>query len=72
VVTVAPITRTIRGIPTEVPLGIVEGLKQASVANLDAIQTVAAERLGRFVGSLSRQRRPEIRRALLFAYDLDD
>jgi mRNA interferase MazF len=70
-VTVAPITRTIRGIPTEIPLGVDAGLKTASVANLDCVQTVAKTRIGRFLGALGAHRRAEVRTALCFALGLD-
>jgi mRNA interferase MazF len=70
-VTVAPVTRTIRGIPTEVRLGIAEGLKSESVANLDSLQTVGKERLGRYIGSISVRRKTELRKALLFALELN-
>ncbi|MGH7859310.1 MAG: type II toxin-antitoxin system PemK/MazF family toxin, partial [Candidatus Binatia bacterium] len=39
-VTVAPVTRTIRGIPVEVPLGREHGLPARCVANLDDISTI--------------------------------
>jgi mRNA interferase MazF len=70
-VTVAPVTRTIRGIPTEVALGVDEGLKAPSVANLDNLQTVRASRLGRYLGSISASRRAEVRDAVLFALGLE-
>ena len=70
-VTVAPITRTIRGIPTEVVLGIDEGLKTESAASLDNVQTVAREKVGRHLGTLSTRRKSEVRRALLFALELE-
>jgi mRNA interferase MazF len=70
-VTVAPITRTIRGVPTEVLLGADEGMKDACVANFHSLQTVSVKRIGRYVGSLSAARKSEIRRALLFALELD-
>lgn len=71
-VTVAPITRTIRGIPTEVGLGTDNGLKVTSVANFDSLQTVGKERIGRYLGSVGAQRRSEVREALLFAFDLEE
>ncbi len=70
-VTVAPITRTIRGSPTELRLGPDHGLKEESVAKLDALQTVSKERIGRFVGSIRDDLKPTIRGALLFALELD-
>lgn len=39
--TVAPITTRVRGIPTEVPLGRLEGLPKRCVANLDTLTTIA-------------------------------
>jgi mRNA interferase MazF len=70
-VTVAPITRTIRGIPTEVVLGDESGLKTRSAANFDNLQTVSKERLGRYLGALPRTRWGEVREAVLFALALE-
>lgn len=69
---VAPITRTVRGIATEVPLGPESGLKVPSAAKLDQVQAVHRKRLGRFVGSLDPARKREVREALLFALELED
>ncbi|MCC7534979.1 MAG: type II toxin-antitoxin system PemK/MazF family toxin [Deltaproteobacteria bacterium] len=71
-VVVAPITRTVRGIATEVPIGVESGLKEPSAAKLDQLQAVHRNRLGRFVGSLDRARKREVLDALLFALELDD
>lgn len=71
-VTVVPVSRTIRGIPTEVRLGMAEGLKTDSVANFDSLQTVARNRVGRLLGSIGTHRKREIRDALLFALELDE
>lgn len=70
-ISVAPVTRSIRGIPPEIPLGIGEGLKDPSVANLDSIQTVSRTRLGRYLGPIAASRKDEVRRALLFAFELE-
>jgi len=70
-VTVAPITRTVRGIPTEVRLGVAEGLKGDSAAQLDSLQTVHKRRLGRYLGSVDTGRKTDIRDALLFALELE-
>ena len=67
--TIAPITRTVRGIPSEVPLGPEDGMPQPCAANLDHVQTVARGRLGALVTTLPTQRMAEIREALLFALD---
>jgi mRNA interferase MazF len=70
-ITVAPITRTIRGIPTEIVLGEESGLKTTSAANFDNLQTVSKERLGRYLGTLPRNRWREVREAVLFALALE-
>ncbi|MFZ5469623.1 MAG: type II toxin-antitoxin system PemK/MazF family toxin [Myxococcota bacterium] len=70
-IVVAPITRTVRGIATEVPIGTEAGLKEPSAAKLDQLQAIHRDRLGRFIGSLDPARKTEVRDALLFALDLD-
>lgn len=65
--TVAPITRTVRGIPSEVPLGPDDGLPEPCAVNLDHVQTVARARLGALITTLPLQRMAEVREALLFA-----
>lgn len=67
--TIAPVTRTVRGIPSEVPLGPDDGMPEPCAVNLDHVQTVAGGRLGALVTTLSTQRMAEIREALLFALD---
>ena len=66
-VMVAPITSTIQGAPSEVLLGIDEGLKHTSVANLDHVQTVDKTRLKRFLGTASPAKMSEVCRALAIA-----
>lgn len=51
-VLVAPITRTIRGIPTEIPLGPQHGLREACVASFDAITPIRKALLTQRIGSL--------------------
>jgi mRNA interferase MazF len=67
-VTVAPITRTIRGISSELPLGEEHGLHMSSVANCDSLQTISKEVLRRRpVGKLDADELPALDRALRFA-----
>lgn len=66
-VMVAPITSVRRGLPSEVPLGIAEGLKQESAANLDHVQTVEQDRLVAFVGAISPSRMRQMCAALAVA-----
>lgn len=51
-VTVAPITTTIRGIRSEVTVGIREGLKAPSAIKLDHLQTVSKSALRQFIGTV--------------------
>jgi mRNA interferase MazF len=46
----APVTSTVRGLTTEVPVGPADGVRVPSVANLDQVQLVAISRLLRPVG----------------------
>lgn len=66
-VMVAPITSAVRGAPSEVVIGIDEGLKRKSAINLDHVQTVAQSRLGRHVGSVSPDVMGRVCRALAIA-----
>jgi len=64
---VAPITSTIRGLPSEVVVGPDEGLRHDSAINLDNVQTVEQRRLQRYVGSLSPTKMRQVCRALAIA-----
>lgn len=66
-VTVAPITRTVREIPTEVELSAADGLPSRCAANFDHVQTVSRARLGALIARLPAQRWPEVEAALSFA-----
>ena len=67
-VTVAPVTRTIRDIPSEVALGRAHGLKHRSVANCDSLQTIPKDALRRRpLGRLGPDELPALDRALRFA-----
>jgi mRNA interferase MazF len=70
-VMVAPITATIRGAPSEVPVGVGEGLKHESAVNLDHVQTVERSRLVGYVGHLSSQKMRQVCRALAVATGCD-
>jgi mRNA interferase MazF len=66
-VTIAPITSTIRDVPSEVVLEADDGLPGRCAINLDHVQTVSKHRLGGLVATLTQERIIEIREALLFA-----
>jgi mRNA interferase MazF len=67
VATVAPITSTIRGVPSEVVLGEEDGMKAACAVNLHNAVTVSQARLGRRVARLSAARMSEVCAALRFS-----
>src|SRR5262249_52283031 len=68
-VIVAPVTSTVRGISTEVPLGPDDGIGKPSVANLDNVQLVRKVDLLQRVGSVRPATMSQICRALRFAVD---
>lgn len=59
-VTVAPITTTVRGLATEVPVDAVNGLNQPSVVSCDNIQTIPVCDLGRQIGYLLASQEPAL------------
>lgn len=66
-VTIAPVTSTIRDIPSEVMLSQEDGMPRDCAANLDHIQTVSKSRVGALITTLRSGRVDELRKALLFA-----
>ena len=66
-VMVAPITSAIRGAPSEVVVGIDEGLRNDSAVNLDHVQTVEKRLLRQFVGSLGPDKMSQVCRNLSIA-----
>jgi mRNA interferase MazF len=66
-VVAAPVTSTVRGIPSEVVLTVDEGLLHPSAANFDNLQLLSRSRLIRRVGVLSDAKLAEACRALRFA-----
>ena len=69
--TVAPITSTIRGVPSEVLLDESDGMKTPCVANLHNVVTVSQQRLGKRMARLSNVRMAEICAALHFSLGCD-
>lgn len=70
-VTVAPITSTILGLSTEVPVGSANGLDHDSVVTCDNIVTVPKAALGRHIGYLLPTQEAELANAVRAAFDLD-
>lgn len=71
-VTVAPITSTIRGVPSEVMLDERDGMKAPCAVNLHNIATVSQLELGKLVAQLSPQRMEEICLAVRFSFGCDE
>ena len=69
--TVAPVTSTVRGAPSEVILEETDGMKGTCAVNLYNLATVHRERLGRRIGKLSSARLRQICSAMRFALGCD-
>lgn len=69
--TIAPITTTIRDIPSEVFLSREDGLLTDCAVNLDNLQTLPKEQLGGLIATLSPLRLREVNQALAFALGMD-
>ena len=69
-VTIAPITSTIRDIPSEVYLSSQDGMPRDCAINCDHIQTVAKGRIGSLITTLSSDKLKEVCSAIHFALDL--
>ena len=70
-VTIAPITSTIRSIPTEVVLTEADGLPNTCAANFDNLQTVNKSQIGTRIAHLTSRKMREAVVALTFALELD-
>jgi mRNA interferase MazF len=70
-VTVAPITTTIRGLSTEVPVGTANGLQRKSVISCDNVLTVPKSALGPQIGQLHPAQEARLSAAIRAAFDLD-
>lgn len=69
-ITVVAVTRTIRGIATEVRLGPADGLPKVGVANADEIVTIPLDLLRDRIATLSRAKLAQLDDALRFALAL--
>jgi mRNA interferase MazF len=65
--TVAPITTTVRDIPSEVVISKDDGVPRRCAVNCDHIQTVPKAKIGKRIGELSAVRLVELRDAIHFA-----
>lgn len=66
-VTVAPITSTVRGVPSEVLLDVDDGMKGRCAANLHNAVTVSQDRIAKRVASLGDERMRQVCDAIRFS-----
>ena len=71
-VTIAPVTTTIRDIPSEVLLTKADGLPRECVVNCDHLQTVSKGKIGPLIATLSTSRMTEVAEAISFALALTE
>ena len=71
-VTIAPITTTIRSIPTELVLTQQDGMPQTCAANFDNLQTVPKINIGNRITRLTSRKMKEVAAAVSFALGLDE
>jgi mRNA interferase MazF len=69
-VTVAPLTTRIRQIPSEVLLGVEEGLPKRCVANLDTVTTIPKATLSRRIAALPPAKLAAVESAIGFVLGL--
>jgi len=69
-VTVAPITSTVRDIPSEVYLTKEDGVPQDCAVNCDHLQTISKSKLGALISVLSTDKLNQMAKAVRFALDL--
>ena len=69
-ITIAPITRTVRHIPSEVFLSKSDGMPRDCAVNCDHLQTVSKTKIGSFITSVSKAKMDEVGQAIRFALDI--
>lgn len=69
-VSVAPITTTIKGLSTEVSVGVPNGLDQPCVVSCDNIITIDQAALGRRIGFLLERQETDLTTAIVNAFAL--
>lgn len=69
-VTIAPLTRTVRGIPSEVPLGLSDGVPKPCAVNLDSILTIPKSLLKNRLCALGSDKMAAVAKAVKFTLAL--
>lgn len=68
----APVYTNRNGLPTEIEIGIDEGLKHESCVRCDELISIEKSKLTNFVGALSEQKIEELNQALKVALEIED
>ena len=71
-VMIAPVTSTVRDIPSEVLLDKADGVPKECAINCDHLQTVSKGKIGSLITTLSPSRLRELRAAIGFAIALHE
>lgn len=71
-VSVAPITSTVRGLRSEVAVGVRNGLDHECVVDVDAVATIPRDLLIRPLGALLQDQERDLTRAFMEAFDLEE
>lgn len=69
-ITIAPITSTIRDIPSEVSLSKADGVPRECAVNCDHLQTVSKVKIGSLITSLPSMKMADVGRAMCFALNI--
>ena len=71
-VTIAPITSTVRDIPSEALLAKSDGMPKTCAVNCDHLQTVSKTKIGSVITVLSQSKMKEVHAAIQFALGLEE
>ena len=69
-VTIAPVTSTVRNIPSEVLLSKADGMRIECAVNCDHLQTVAKGKIGALLATLPQAKMVDVGKAIQFALDI--
>jgi mRNA interferase MazF len=70
-VSIAPVTTTVRDIPSEVHLTVLDGMPKNCAINFDHIQTVSKAKIGSKITSLPPEELKQVGKAISFALELE-
>jgi mRNA interferase MazF len=70
-ISIAPITTTVRDIPSEVHLTVLDGMPKDCAINFDHIQTASKAKIGSKITSLPQEKLKQVGKAISFALELE-